>query len=344
MPLIVSVSAAVVDCRSVTVVSAFATCAKVPNTVTLLVPPPVTVSPNPLDTPIRPRVSCSVTVIVSLPVLPVSLRLTPLIAVAWFCPRIAVPGALSCGVPFTVTAIVCGVAVAVDASVAVSTMLSAALEALVSVTLPSVALMSARVPPMVRVFMPVADSVAAPDAVAPKCPLVSASVRLKVAPTPEPASARLIEPRAPALPMPITAVVGAVITGALATATAIDPVPVLPRLSVALIAIVSDGETLSVLDNVASDAFTCTSEPKIVTLVVPSVPMLAPSGLPTVSRPLVSDRVTVKFSAPVWPVSAMLMPAIAVAFPAEVETLTGAVTTGGPFTVTATSNGVALAP
>ena len=253
------------------------------------------------------------------------------------------PGALSCGVPFTVTAIVFGVAAAVAASVAVSTMLSVALEALVSVTLAKVALISARVPPMVRLFDPAPVNVAKPDAVAPKWPLVSASVRLKVAPTAEPASANVMLPMAPALPMPITAVDGAVMTGALATATAIVPVPLLPKLSVATIPIVSDGETLSVLDSVARAAFTCTSEPLIVTLVVPLVLTDAPSGLPTVSRPLVSDSTTVNVSPLVLPVSPTLMPPIAVALPADVEALAGAVTTGGPFTVTATLNGVPAA-
>ena len=52
-----------------------------------------------------------------------------------------------------------------------------------------------------------------------------------------------------------------------------------------------------------------------------------------------SLRTTVKVSPERLPVSDMLMPPIAVGLPAAVETLAGAVTTGGPFTaVSAMSN------
>ena len=55
-------------------------------------------------------------------------------------------------------------------------------------------------------------------------------------------------------------------TGALITETAMDAgVAVPPRLSVAVIAITSDGDTVSVSLNVASAAFTATMPPLTVT-------------------------------------------------------------------------------
>ena len=83
-------------------------------TVTLLLPLSVTVPPKLLPTEIWPVVSFSTTVNVSVAPALVSVRLTPLIRVAWFWPRIAEPGAVSDGGEATVTAIDAGVADASD--------------------------------------------------------------------------------------------------------------------------------------------------------------------------------------------------------------------------------------
>ena len=257
----------------------------------------------------------------------------------------AEPGAVSTGGEATVTATEAGVADALAWSVAFTVIVSGAVEWSVSFSVSRVALISVSVPSMVRLVVPEPPTESAPETVAASNPLVSAMVTANVAVGAEPGSDRVMVPSGLGWLTPTVAAAGATMTGALVTETAIDAATAAPpRLSVAVIPITSDGATVSVSVNVASAASTSTMVPLTVTLVMSLLLIPAPSGLVIDSRPLVSLSTTVKLSPEVLPVSEMLTPVIAVARPAEVPTLAGAEITGGPFTVTAISNGVPAPP
>src|SRR5208282_2840600 len=179
--LSVIVSAAVAASASVRVARSLLTCASEPVIERLVVPDPDT--PLPLADSL-PLASASVTVKLSPAVSPLSDRLTPEIALAWFCAAVAVVGAAMTGSPLTVTAIV--------AAAALPPLLSLALSVIV------------------RLVVPDPDT---PVPVADNSPCVSARVAVKVSPLIVGDSAMLTPAIAPGWPTPTVAAAGAVIEG-----------------------------------------------------------------------------------------------------------------------------------
>ena len=142
--------------------------------VSLVVPDPDT--PCPLADS-RPCVSVSVTVNVSSPVLPLSARLTPAIAVAWLSAIVCAPGTVSTGPPLAVTAIVCVVARLPKLSFAVSVIGSDPLLGSVSLSVARSAFTCSSDPVIVSLVVPDPDT---PCPLADSRPCVSVSVTVNV--------------------------------------------------------------------------------------------------------------------------------------------------------------------
>src|SRR5208337_711031 len=337
--LSVIVSAAVLASVSVRVPRSVLTCASEPVIDRLAVPDPDT--PLPLADSL-PLASARVTVKLSLAVLPLSDRLTPEIALAWFCATVAEAGAAMTGSPLTVTAIVAAVALPPLLSLALSAIVSDGVVASVSVRVARSLSTCASEPVIVRLVVPDPDT---PVPVAASSPCVSARVAVKVSPLVVGDSAMLTPAIAPGCPTPTVAAAGAVIEGVpdcAVTLTAIDcGAALLPKLSPALSVIVSAAVAASASGRVARSLLTCASEPVIERLVVPDPDTPLPLAD---SLPLASASVTVKLSPAVLPLSDRLTPEIALAWFCATVAVVGAATTGSPLTVTAIVAAVALPP
>src|SRR5208282_453772 len=298
--LSVIVSAAVLASVSVRVPRSVFTCASEPVIDRLAVPDPDT--PLPLADSL-PLASARVTVKLSLAVLPLSERLMPEIALAWFCATVAEAGAAMTGSPLTVTAIVAAVALPPLLSLALSAIVSDGVVASVSVRVARSLSTCASEPVIVRLVVPDPDT---PVPVAASSPCVSARVAVKVSPLVVGDSAMLT---------PAVAAAGAVIEGVpdcAVTLTAIDcGAALLPKLSPALSVIVSAAVLASVSVRVPRSVLTCASEPVIDRLAVPDPDTPLPLAD---SLPLASARVTVKLSLAVLPLSDRLTPEIALAW------------------------------
>src|SRR5208337_519022 len=333
------VSDGVVASVSVRVARSLSTCASEPVIDRLAVPDPDT--PLPLADSL-PLASARVTVKLSLAVLPLSERLMPEIALAWFCATVAEAGAAMTGSPLTVTAIVAAVALPPLLSLALSAIVSDGVVASVSVRVARSLSTCASEPVIVRLVVPDPDT---PVPVADNSPCVSASVAVKVSPLIVGDSAMLIPLIAPGWPTPTVAAAGAVIEGVpdcAVTLTAIDcGAALLPKLSPALSVIVSAAVLASVSVRVPRSVLTCASEPVIDRLAVPEPDTPLPLAD---SLPLASARVTVKLSLAVLPLSDRLTPEIALAWFCATVAVVGAATTGSPLTVTAIVAAVALPP
>ena len=328
------------DSRSVKVASAAFTCTNVPEILRPTLPPPVTIAPPATLADSRPVVSVTVTVSGSPAVRPLSLMLTPPMAATWVTPMTCGEVARTDGRPLTVTTVVLMPAVLPNPSVAFTVMLSANSELSVSLRLASVAFTPASVPLTIRLFG-TPPTVAPTAAVADSSPLVSATVTVKISPATAPVSETAIPVIGLGCPTPTVALAGAASTGPFATATAIDALAPLPRVSVAVSPIVSAAVLASVSLNVPSAAFTCPRDPKIVR-VVPEPDTLAPPTLLADRTPLVSVNTTLKVSPVVVPVSDRLTPAIAPGLPTPRANVVGAAITGAPFTVTMLDAAIAV--
>ena len=337
------VSVPLAACRSVRVASAAFTCANVPVMVILTLPPPATVAPPATLADSRPVVSETVTLSGSPTVKPLSLILTPPMAATWVTPITCGVVASTDGRPFTVTAVVLVPAVLPNPSVAFTVMLSADRELLVSLRLASVAFTPASVPLTLRLFEPPPPTVAPPAAVAASSPKLSATITVNVSPATAPVSETVTPAIGLGCPTPTVALLGAASTGPFATATAIDALARLPRLSVAVSPIVSAAVLASVSLKVPSAAFTCASDPKIVRL-VPAPDTLTPPLLLAERTPLVSVNTTVKVAPAVLPDSDTLTPPIAPGLPTPRFSVVGAAITGAPFTVTLVDAPIAVLP
>src|SRR5208337_1153150 len=333
------VSDGVVASVSVRVARSLSTCASEPVIDRLAVPDPDT--PLPLADSL-PLASARVTVKLSLAVLPLSDRLTPEIALAWFCATVAEAGAAMTGSPLTVTAIVAAVALPPLLSLALSAIVSDGVVASASVRVARSLSTCASEPVIVRLVVPDPDT---PVPVAASSPCVSARVAVKVSPLVVGDSAMLTPAIAPGCPTPTVAAAGAVIEGVpdcAVTLTAIDcGAALLPKLSPALSVIVSAAVAASASGRVARSLLTCASEPVIERLVVPDPDTPLPLAD---SLPLASASVTVKLSLAVLPLSDRLTPEIALAWFCATVAVVGAATTGSPLTVTAIVAAVALPP
>ena len=157
--------------------------------------------------------SLSVTVNVSSPLLPLSARLTPAIAVAWLSPTVCAPGTVSTGPPLAVTAIVCCWALLLKLSFAVSVIVSEPLLGSVSLSVARSAFTCSRRPLIVSLVVPDPDT---PGPLADSSPCVSVSVTVNVSSPLLPLSARLTPAIAVAWLSPTVCAPGTVSTGAAA--------------------------------------------------------------------------------------------------------------------------------
>ena len=279
------VSAPAVESVSVAEASAASTSASEPEIVTESVPLPVTVEPFAVKER-SPLVSLTTAVKVSgAPVLPLSDTEIPEIAVATPSDSVCAPGTEIEGTPLAVTAACCCAATPPKLSVALTVIGLEPAVPSVSVSVASAAFTSVNVPDTVR-------SVAVPPTVAPcalampSTPLESVSVTLKVSLPVDPASEILMPEIVAILFTPTTvAVPGTVITGTVPAVTAmVLCVATLPKLSVALILIVSAPDVESVSLNVDRSLLTTLKLLVMVRLVVPS-PVTVPPSSVTLSSP-----------------------------------------------------------
>ena len=262
-------SAPEVESVSLNVERSLLTTAKELVMVRLVVPSPVTVPPS-SATLSSPWVSVKVTVTWGAPaalILPVSVTLTPLIAVAPARVTVAVVGAVMDGAPLTVIPTTCCVAELPKLSVAFSVSVSGLVVGSVSCRPPSELFTSPKSPLIVKVLPPLLDTTESePEIAADSVPAVSDTTTVKVSGDPGlPLSERLRLVRGSLLPTPVVSEVGTVSTGTLFTVTAIfftaaEP----PRLSVAFTVIVSEPADVSRSASVPSAVFTALSEPVIV--------------------------------------------------------------------------------
>ena len=181
-----------------------------------------------------------------------------------------------------------------------------------------------------------------PVPVALRRPLASLRLTVKVSPLPAwPISDSLIPAMPAAWPTPMTLGPGMPITGPSVVTAMLPGAAESPRLSLAFRMMASLAGAFSCTARVARSAFTCASEPLMVSALVPEP--LTPVPL-AVSRPEASDRVTVKVSPEVLPLSDRLTPEMAVALPSGAAAMAGLAITGAPLVVTAMLAGAAALP
>ena len=152
---------------SVSVVRSAFTWVNVPWMTRSFVPVPVIVPPPPVNDVVADRmpwVSLTVTVKISLLVLPLSDTLTPVIAVASLTSNVCSPGTTICGSAATVTSIVCDGALLPKPSFVVTVMLSVPAVLFLSVSVVRSAFTWVNVPWMTRSFVPVPVIVPPPPA------------------------------------------------------------------------------------------------------------------------------------------------------------------------------------
>src|SRR5580658_1362397 len=181
--LTVMVSEPAVPSVSLSVPRAVLTALSDPEIVTSLLPLFATLA-APAVTDSSPMLSATVTVNVSplVVVLPLSARLPPGIDAALPTPIVSGVGAVITGSPFTVIAVVVGVATLPKLSVALTVMVSGPAVPSVSLRAPRAVLTALSEPVIVSVFPPFDGVTVAPAADADSTPLVSATTTVKASP------------------------------------------------------------------------------------------------------------------------------------------------------------------
>ena len=277
-----------------------------------------------------PLVSCSTTVKVSPVVVPVSPRLTPVIAPALPTPSASVVGAATCGLPFTVTAIVSVGALLPNPSVAFSVIVSPVVAALVSVSVPSALSTAANPPLIVRLVALLVATVTPSPPVAARTPAVSETVTdrcsLVVLPFSLMARAGIVA----VWPTPTTTFAGAAKAGRAFTVTAsvFCAAVMLVLVSVAFRVIVSAVPVATVSATVPSALVICASVPASVNVAVPEP--LTPVPL-AVRSPLAEASVMEKGSVLGAFASARVMPPSAPDLPMPITSPPAGVPMTGPF-------------